>query len=162
MARGTSSSLLRPTVLDRLLQPAGTRAHPAIGLRELKAAVARDLEALLNTTSLFGNEQALDGLEEARRSILTYGIPDFSNASWRSESDARRICREIASAVRVFEPRLLPASVRVVIQDANAATEMKLRFRIEGTLRVEPISEPVSFDSDIETGSGAIHVDGSS
>jgi type VI secretion system protein ImpF len=161
MARAPVTSLLRPTVLDRLLQPPGTRAFPAIGLRELKAAVARDLEALLNTTSLLSDSAELAELPEARESILAYGIPDFSNASWRNPSEARRICRDIEAAVRTFEPRLVSDSVRVVMQQGDPSSDMKLRFRIEGTLRVEPISEPVSFDSDVETGTGAIRIEGS-
>ncbi len=160
MARPSSASVLRPTVLDRLLQPPGSRTHPAIGLRELKAAVARDLEWLLNTKSLLWDSPALAGLDEARASILAYGIPDFSNASWRSEGDARRICRDIANAVKTFEPRLLPASVRVVILPATSSTDMTLQFRIEGTLHVEPISEPVFFDSNVQTDTGAIQVQG--
>ena len=162
MARASNTSILRPTVIDRLLQPTGgaRSAYPAIGLRELKAAVARDLEWLLNTKSALTGAAELEDLEEAKESILTYGIPDFSNASWRSEGDARRICRDITAAVKTFEPRLLPSSVRVVILPSTSSVDMRLTFRIEGTLHVEPISEPVFFDSNVQTDTGAIQVEG--
>jgi type VI secretion system protein ImpF len=160
MARPAATSVLRPSLLDRLVQPQGTRAFPSIGLRELKAAVARDLEWLLNTKTMLNDVSELAELPESRASILAYGIPDFSNASWRSEGDARRICRDIESAVKAFEPRLLPATVRVVILPNTSSTDMRLQFRIEGTLHVEPISEPVSFDSNVQTDTGAIEIEG--
>jgi type VI secretion system protein ImpF len=160
MARAAPTSVLRPSLIDRLVQPPGTRSFPSIGLRELKAAVARDLEWLLNTKCVLKDAPELEDFPEARASILAYGIPDFSNASWRSEGDARRICRDIANAVKEFEPRLLASTVRVVILPNTSSTDMRLQFRIEGTLHVEPISEPVSFDSNVQTDTGAIEVAG--
>jgi type VI secretion system protein ImpF len=161
MARGNATSVLRPTLLDRLLEPKGSPAHPAIGLRELKRAVARDLEWLLNTKTVLTRHPVIAQLPEARASILTYGIPDYTNASWRSPADARRICGEIAQAVRVFEPRLVPATVRVTVLPSQGVDDFSLRFRIEGTLHVEPITEPVYFDSSVEMGTGEFRVDGS-
>lgn len=161
MARENASAVLRPTLLDRLLAPTGAPAHPAIGLRELKRSVARDLEWLLNTKAVLPRHELIAELPEARASVLTYGIPDYTNASWRSPADARRICGEIAQAVRTFEPRLVPATVRVTILQSAGVDDFSLRFRIEGTLHVEPVSEPVSFDSSVETGTGAFRVDGS-
>ena len=85
MAKPGRVQILRPSVLDRLLEPKGP-AHPEIGLRELKLAVARDLEWLLNTKSVLRKASDIEQLPEARDSILTYGIPDFSTASWRSHA----------------------------------------------------------------------------
>ncbi len=92
--------------------------------------------------------------------MLTYGIPDFSNVSWRSSADARRVCNEIAAAVRTFEPRLVPATVRVSILPISGVDDFSMRFRIEATLHVEPIREPIYFDSSVETATGEFHVDG--
>jgi type VI secretion system protein ImpF len=159
MAKPGRLQILRPSVFDRLLEPKAS-AHPEIGLRELKAAVARDLEWLLNTKSVLRKASGVDELPEARHSILTYGIPDFSTASWRSHSDAQRICAELGAAVRTFEPRLLPSTVRVTLLPTQSADDFRMRFRIEATLHVEPISEPVYFDSSVEMDTGAIQVEG--
>jgi type VI secretion system protein ImpF len=160
--RAGSTAVLRPTLLDRLIEPQGGPGHATIGLRELKRAVARDLEWLLNTRNELARSPELANLAEARASVLTYGVPDNSSGSRNSKNDRARVRREIASAVRTFEPRLVPATV--VVTDLEAPRDVadsNLRFRIEGTLHVEPISEPVFFDSTVELTTGEFHVDGS-
>lgn len=161
MAAQRTTSVLRPSVLDRLLQPKGGVSHPTIGLREVKAAVARDLQWLLNAKNVVAREPGLSGLPEARASVLTYGIPDYSMLSFDSSNDVRRITTEIANAIRVFEPRLVPATVRVTMLQRDPNEESSMRFRIEGTLHVEPLSEPVFFDSTLQTSTGEVAVDGS-
>jgi type VI secretion system protein ImpF len=153
--------MLRPSVLDRLLEGAGGKAiaYPSVGFRELRASVARDLEWLLNTKAVLGSYPVLERLTEARDSVFTFGIPDFSTASWRSSSDARRICAEIEGAVKTFEPRLVRETVRVVILPNQSPDEFKLKFRIEGTLHVDPITQPVFFDSSVEVDTGTISVE---
>ncbi|HME68905.1 MAG TPA: type VI secretion system baseplate subunit TssE [Myxococcota bacterium] len=161
MAKPGRFQILRPSVLDRLLEgEAKGPGYPEMGLRELKAAVARDLEWLLNTKSVLSKDSGIEELPEARHSILTYGIPDFSTASWRSHNDAQRICAELGAAVRTFEPRLLPSTVRVTMLPTQSTDDFRMRFRIEATLHVEPISEPVYFDSSVEMDTGAIQVEG--
>ena len=114
-SRAAVTSVLRPTLLDRLIEPRGSGAHPGIGLRELKRAVARDLEWLLNTRNEMARSPELANLAEARASVLTYGVPDNSNSSRAGSSDRAKVRREIANAVRLFEPRLVAATV--VISD---------------------------------------------
>jgi type VI secretion system protein ImpF len=161
MARQNATAILRPTLLDRLLEPKGSASHPAIGMRELKRSVARDLEWLLNTKTTLPKQPAVAQLAEARASVLTYGVPDYSTASWSSGGDRRRICGEVAAAVRTFEPRLLPATVRVSVLPSGGIDDFSMRFRIEATLHVEPVSEPVYFDSRVDTATGEFSVDGS-
>ena len=85
MPRPEHEPNLLPSVLDRLLddrpgvasEPVASRAQ---NLRALKKSVARDLEALLNT-----RQEALEPLPEEftelGRSILTYGLPDFTRCN---------------------------------------------------------------------------------
>jgi type VI secretion system protein ImpF len=161
-SRAGTTSVLRPTLLDRLIEPRGGASHPGIGLRELKRAVARDLEWLLNTRNEMVRSPELANLSEARASVLTYGVPDNSSASRASKNDRARMRREIANAVRMFEPRLVPATVVISeLEDSGDLADPSLRFRIEGTLHVEPITEPVYFDSSVEVATGEFHVDGS-
>lgn len=137
-----------PSVLDRLLddepgvsrEPLRNRLH---GLRELERSVARDLEALLNT-----RQETLDELPpeftEVNRSLLTYGLPDFTSFSLVSVDDRNRIRRAVEQAIAAFEPRL--ERVRVTLESAREH-EKGLRFRIEALLQVEPAPEPVTFDA---------------
>jgi type VI secretion system protein ImpF len=113
------------------------------GIRELKRAVARDLEALLNT-----RQEALDELpetlEEVRRSLVVYGLPDFTAASLQSQRDRNRIRRALEDTIAAFEPRL--DRVKIAL-DETGGNERTMRFRVEGWLRLEPTPEPVAFDT---------------
>ena len=71
---------------------------------------------------------------------------------------ARTVCEMIEEAVRIFETRLLPHSVRVELVPSRTADDFKLHFRIDGILQVEPITEPVSFDTDILVDTHAVEV----
>ena len=60
--------------------------------------------------------------------------------------------------MRAFEPRILPHSIRVVFVDSEGPITSNLRFKIQGILHVEPIQEPISFDTSIELDSGAVQI----
>lgn len=116
------------------------------GIRELKRAVARDLEALLNT-----RQEALtelpESLEEVRRSLVVYGLPDFTAASLQSPRDRTRIRRALEDTIAAFEPRL--DRVRIALEESEGS-ERTMRFRVEGWLRIEPVPEPVAFDTTLQ------------
>jgi type VI secretion system protein ImpF len=59
-------------------------------------------------------------------------------------NDRNRIRRALEQAVATFEPRF--ERVRVAL-DPPREQDHTLRFRIEALLRVEPASEPVTFDA---------------
>ncbi len=152
---------LRPGVLDRLMAPVSPAARAQLqemGPRELAAAVARDLDWLLNTKRWVPDD--MTELPEASVSILTYGLPDLSTYSWRNPGDAQSIARLIEETIRRFEPRLRERSIQVTPLPGNDADDFKLRFRIDATLEVEPIRMPVSFDTDVDFDASRIHVRG--
>jgi type VI secretion system protein ImpF len=149
MPRADYEPDILPSVLDRLLddKPEERRHEPLHSrfqnLRQLKQAVARDLEALLNT-----RREALEELpsefSEVRRSLLTYGLPDFTAFNPLSENDHNQIRRALEQAIATFEPRL--ARVRVSLRPWYEH-ERALRFRVEALLRVDPAPEQVTFDA---------------
>jgi len=163
MAREPSDTLLRPTLIDRLTRKPGDRERlffEGIGVRELKMEVGRDLEWLLNTRMWIPpSDDELSELEETRNSLITYGIPDLSIFSWANPQDCQRIARMVETAVRTFEPRLLPQSVRCEIVPTTDETDFSLKLRIEAILHVEPISEHVAFDSSAEFDGGGIRIE---
>jgi type VI secretion system protein ImpF len=146
-----SDQPLVPSVLDRLLddspetstEPAKNRA---VLLREMKQAVRRDLENLLNTRRR--NRPVPDGLADAADSLVTYGIPDFSGTGPASDDARAEFARQIEEIIRKNEPRL----VRVAVELASTpeAGDRTLRFRIDALLRADPAPEPVIFDSTLE------------
>jgi type VI secretion system protein ImpF len=158
--RGERNQTLRPSLIDRLSAspPGGARsALDGISAAELKRSVARDLEWLLNTR--VWTPWNLAALEEAGRSILNYGMPELSAYSWASSDDARSIKSLIETAIRTFEPRLLPRSIKTEVLPAEDVADFTLRIRIEAILHVEPISEPVVFDTGLDFEGGGLRVE---
>ena len=158
MARGDSNEILRPSVLDRLIdRPRSAGSFPIIGVRELKRAVARDLEWLLNTRIWLPWD--LDETSEAATSILSYGMPELSVFSSARLGDPQTIANLIEKAIRTFEPRLLPRSIKCQVSPSEDESKFSLRIRIEAVLHVEPISEPVAFDTSVDRDGGGLRVE---
>ena len=162
MADSGGADLLRPSLLDRLMRDESDRPRglrPFIGFRELRESVGRDLEWLLNSRCL---PIDLEAFPEARESLLSYGVPDLSTYSWRNPADWRRIAVAIEEAIRRFEPRLAPSSVKVEIVPGGGVDDFQLHFRIDAMLQVDPVSEPVSFDTEVDVHSSSLRITGSS
>jgi type VI secretion system protein ImpF len=151
---------ITPSVLDRLIdeEPGVSREAPASrqkSLRQLKQAVRRDLEWLLNTRQLVGGVPP--ELKEVSQSLAAYGLPDFTAVSLRSPADQNRVRRTIEAAISTFEPRLEDV---IVTLTPPRETEHILRFRVDARLKVEPAPEPVTFDTVLQLGSGQYIVQG--
>jgi type VI secretion system protein ImpF len=156
--RSERRQTLVPSLVDRLGAPTGSgRGHPGQSAAELKRSVARDLEWLLNTR--VWTPWNLDALEESGRSILNYGLPDLSGFSWTSGDDAGAIRALVETAIRTFEPRLLPRSIRTEVLPSEDVSDFRLRIRIEAILQVDPISEPVVFDTGLDLEGGGLRVE---
>jgi len=147
MAQSERGARVTPSVLDRLLDNAPGEAQDppsniAQDLENFKAAVRRDLEALLNT-----RHEALSDLSafpEAQRSLITYGLPDFTALSGQNEQDQLRMRQAIERAVRQFEPRLQNVTVTIT---ALEGFRHQIGFRVDAMLRVDPVPAPVTFDA---------------
>jgi type VI secretion system protein ImpF len=152
-----ASDVLRHSVLDRLSRTdSGYGNDIRIGFRDLLHAVCRDIEWLLNSKRVLAAD--LTEFPEARRSILNYGLPDFSHFSGSSPADCQRICRLVTATLQRFEPRLAPATIRVEHVADKERTGTQSRFRIYGLLHVDPVKEPVVFDTEIEMESGSVQI----
>ena len=111
------------------------------GIRE---SVVRDLSRLLNTRApLFGPVP-----ERASKTVLNYGIPDFSALSPSSEADTAMLSALMAERISRFEPRL--SDVRIAFlknpQSHNSLIGVIYANLIVGTVR-EPVSFPLLFDA---------------
>jgi type VI secretion system protein ImpF len=148
MAKSDHELRIVPSILDRLLdhepevlqEPVPNRFQD---LYQLEKAVTRDLEALFNTRQELLEELATE-FAEVSRSLVTYGLPDFTSLSLLNVHDRNRIRSALEQAIATFEPRL--DRVRVTLEPPREH-EQTLRFRVEAVLRVEPAPEPVTFDA---------------
>lgn len=135
------------SILDRLIdlepevsqEPVQFRLQ---GLRQVKASVVRDLENLLNTKRPV--EDPPDAFRNLRDSLFVYGLKDFSAHNPKAGTVRQQLRLEIERAISRFEPRLR----NVVVQlETGGEKERSLRFRISAVLIVEPLAEPVTFDT---------------
>jgi type VI secretion system protein ImpF len=152
MARIDNEIRITPSVLDRLLdfEPELSSEAPksrSKSLRDLKASIRRDLEWLLNTRRLI--EQVPENLEETNKSVALYGLPDFTSASVKNTFEQKRLIKQIETAIKIFEPRFLDLKVTL---EPMSGYERALRFRIDARLDVEPVPEPVTFDTVLQVG----------
>ena len=158
MARTDNEIRITPSVLDRLLdfEPDVSREAPksrSKSLSDLKTSVRRDLEWLLNTRRFI--EEIPENLEEINKSVAVYGLPDFTGAGTSSQTGQKKLVKQIETAIKVFEPRFLDLKVSLEPVDGY---ERALRFRIEARLDVEPVPEPITFDTVFQLGSSEFSV----
>jgi type VI secretion system protein ImpF len=140
-----------PPLIDRLLDAAPGESveplRPSMTVEELKGAVARDVESLLNSRRGSPQETTRQ-FKHADHSVFAFGLDDFSSKSISNPEDRRWVCRSIEHAISNHEPRLL--NVRVSI-DESAGSSQRVRFSIQAFLMVHPLEEPVSFDAVLQT-----------
>jgi type VI secretion system protein ImpF len=163
MAEIRTDQLLLPSVLDRLIdeEPQVHHEPPRSRnqlLRDLKQAVRRDLENLLNTRIRCLPWSA--ELAELKQSLVNYGIPDLTGASLGSSKERDEFRRTVQSVITLYEPRLKNLSVS--IHGQSEAADRTIRFHIEAVLQAEPAPEPVAFDSTLLLTTGSFEVKGES
>jgi len=149
------------SVLDRLIdkEPKSQTEAPltrSMSVRQMKAAVRRDLEWLLNTRRIA--DEPNQALREVNRSLYIYGLPDLSSYNINIPSDQSKLIRQIQADLKLFEPRL--ANVRILPLEQPSTGMQEFRIRIEGLLLMDPSPEPISFDTVIELKSGLCRFSG--
>jgi type VI secretion system protein ImpF len=160
MAKRDATGPVTLSVLDRLIDrdPKSRSEAPlsrAQSLRELKLALKRDLEWLLNTRKTI--DPSPDTARETVRSVYHYGFEDISSKSVLSSRDHAELVREMESVIAIFEPRLKRARVRLEREEGGYRA---LKFVIEGLLCMDPAPEPVRFDTVLELGKGEYEIKG--
>ena len=119
----------RPSLLDTLLAGArgpadeadasGENIFPGVRLYSLDRmsestfldTLRRDLSWLLNTVRL-EETMNLDSVPEVQKSVVNFGIPDFSVRTYASVN-VFEAAAVMSQAIKVFEPRIEPRSLSV-------------------------------------------------
>lgn len=159
MPPSDSDRAVQLSILDRLTdeEPASRVEAPITrekSLRMMRAAVKRDLEALLNTIRTA--EKVPDAYTELRDSLWLYGLPDLNSISLQNAQDEDRLLRGLERAIQLFEPRL--ARVRVTSYDRVVKSRQVVEFHLEAMLMIEPAPERIAFDTVLEIGKGSYRV----
>jgi type VI secretion system protein ImpF len=166
MANGDYRYGIKLSILDRIIgpDPASPRArmrgagNPTV--RDLEETLHRDLTALLNTRR--PQETIPEQYTEVVRSLVNYGIPDFTGCSAADRSEQERFRREIENAIRQFEPRLSNVTVSLDRPSAREGQKLdsSLKYHVRALLQIEPEPEPIRFDAVLEPGSGRVDLQG--
>ncbi len=149
-----------PTFLDRLLDdaPDEARDHAASTWHDLnryKQTLARDLELLLNSRNCLSELRDLDAYPAAKRSLLTYGVMDFTGLSLRNPDHQIRLKESIAEAIEHHEPRL--GRIRVSLDGERSGSRM-LHFRVDAVFELHPGRPALSFDAQFQVATGSCQV----
>lgn len=139
---------LKRSVLDRLIvrDDDPPEMKPGAVLRDIRESVRRDLEALLNTRPRCETWPA--HLIELENSLANYGLPDFTGSDISAPMNQGRFSRILQRVIETYEPRLTNVTVQIV--SPAEPLNRTLSFRIEATLQVEPLEEPIVLNSIIE------------
>lgn len=150
---------VRASVLDRLIdeEPGGQPERPPFRAQtraEYGRSIQRDLYWLLNTrnTARVHGEAAPEG-----RSVLEFGLPDFTHYGPGSWDDRQRLARQIRETIDAFEPRL---KVRRVMVEPMEGQHRALVAYIEALLLGDAVPEPVSFRLVLNPSEGSVTVNG--
>lgn len=81
--------------------------------------------------------------------MLSYGLSDFAGGVTTDPAQRERLRVEIERVITRFEPRL--AHVEVEFVGAPSQLDAVLAFRISALLLVDPVSEPIAFDTTVDT-----------
>lgn len=149
---------LHASVLDRLIdynpelsnEPVESQT---VDSRSIMEAVARDIENLLNTRRNILTPPPT--YTELLSSLYTYGLSDFSAENPASPKVRQRLQKDILQTVTLFERRLKNIRVNIETSDKKLSG---FRFTISGLLVVDPISEPVVFDTSYNSSRGEFFV----
>lgn len=167
MAELAPSERLQPCLLDRLTddqpqQKAESREKRVFSIKQIREAVLRDLQFLLNTSAPIHLRDVGDEFSEIESSVLNYGIRDLTGqtATTSLEDHAARM---IARSVQAFEPRIRRKSVAVrVDRDKEAQPGAGIAFSIEGELWAQRLQERLYIKTHVDLDTGQVKLEGRS
>lgn len=153
---------LQPALLDRLTDDEPdkgqeSRERRVLTIRRLRDGVRRDLTWLLNTVCL-GATEDLSPYPLLSRSVLNYGLPDLAGTTATS-TDPGALERALRDAVRHFEPRILPQTLRVTAAvDQGQMSHRALTFVIQGELYAQPTPLALYLRTEVDLEAGTVRV----
>jgi len=151
---GKTPQSARGSILDRLIDDEDQPQAQSMGMPELRRAIRRDLEMLLNTRRRClrwdASLQLLDG------SVFGYGLPDLLALDLADERDRELFMKKVAEIIRKSDPRF--REIRTTMLQNTDELDRTLRFRIEAVVKVSPAEEQILFDSVVDPASKNITI----
>ena len=142
---------------ERVIAPRRAPSRAPISEAALRREVSSDLADVLNTVNL---EAAMD-LEDApevARSVLNFGFPDLASITI-DENRVGALSQDIEQALKTFEPRLDPETLKVARDPYVDADALLIKFFVKADLRTEPVNVAVEFVAEVELDTAKIKVE---
>ena len=135
-----------------------SREQKVLSFQKLKRSVIRDVEWLLNAGSLEATID-LDDFPEVKHSVLNFGIPNLTGTT-ASQVDDTHLALMFRQRILMFEPRLLPRSLKVRV--SKKVEHNKIMIEIEGELWSQPLPERLYLKTilDLELGDFKVKTEG--
>ncbi len=163
MAELTTTDRLQPSLLDRLTDDepgvqAEGREKRVMSMRQLRRAVLRDLEWLLNASCRPRDDEVYQ-FPLVARSVLNYGLPDLSGLA-AAGLTSLELEHMVFGAVTHFEPRIITGtlSVGLVETEGQAHEHGHVSFDIAGELCPLPMPEALYIRTDVDLDTGRFEV----
>lgn len=149
----------RASILDRLMddEPGARPERPPFRVQTRAAyarSVVRDLGYLFNTRS---TKRFDVGPVAGPRTVLDYGVDDFTHLSPANYEDRDRIARSFRNAIEAYEPRL---KINQVFVEEIPDQHRSLFLRFDALLLGGGMSEPVSFGLVVDQSEGTVELSG--
>jgi len=162
MAEPRYQEQLLPSLLERLTddepdKKTEPKEKRSLSQSKLRQSVLRDLNWLFNSSNL-ANIQNLDAYPEVAKSVLNYGMPDFTGHTI-SGVDVPEIERLLRQAICDFEPRILRRTIKVRLEvDEQQMSHNAMTFNIEGELWAHPVPLHVYLKTELDLEVGDVKV----
>ena len=145
---------IQASILDRLIDlepqlPRESVRYRLLNFSQIKAAVIRDLENLLNTKSQI--MPVPPTYKEVNDSVFVYGLSDFTSHNPKSPPVRHMLRQDIEKTISKFESRLKNVTVQIEAPNDEIRT---IRLRITALMVLDPVAEPVTFDTYFDINKG--------
>lgn len=162
MAELTTRERLQPSLLDRLTDDAPqerveSRDKRVMSMRQLRNAVLRDLEWLLNAGCRPMDDEIHD-YPLVANSVVNYGMPDLTGLAAAGLTQTR-IESLVEKAIINFEPRIMRGTLHVsAVAGDGAESESHVGFQISGELCPLPMPEALYVKTTVDLDTGRCEV----
>jgi len=158
----TPQEQLQPALLDRLTdeepdQKLEPRQMRVMSKKRMREAVLRDLAWLFNPTRLDADMDP-GKFPYARKSVINFGLPPLAGQT-SSSLEVTDLERAVRQAILDFEPRILPATLRVrALEVGNFENHNVIGVEISGQLWSQPIPIDLLVRTEIDLETGQVEV----
>jgi type VI secretion system protein ImpF len=145
---GAPVPLLERLVDDDPKTTTEARPYRSFDINGLRQSVLAELSRLFNTRAPVGEAD----LVRIPRTVITYGVPDFSTYTADGLEGHARFARHAVAAIEAFEPRL--KAPRVTVQRDGNSRQPRWTAIIDGILDCGTLREPVRFEQSLSVQNG--------